>query len=67
MSPLQSQHPECTIENNYTNDKQKKIERLSVDVFRDNCNAGFEAMGCFFSFLIMSRTSSYPLGKEMQR
>ena len=42
--------PDCKIENFYTGDRQKKIDRFSVDGFCSNCNFVFESMGCFYHF-----------------
>ena len=45
LSYFQQTHPECRIESNVTNVKQKKIDCFSVDGICNHCNAVFEAMG----------------------
>ena len=50
MSYLQSQRPNCTIENYYTTGTQKKIDGFNVDGFCAHCKTIFEAMGSYFHF-----------------
>ena len=48
MSYFQNTRPDCKNESFHTTDRQKKIDRFSVDGFSPHCNTVFEAMGCFY-------------------
>ena len=57
MSNFQATRPECKIESYYTTGKQKKIDCFSVDGYCDHSKTVFEAMGCYFHFVIEARPS----------
>ena len=42
--------PECEIESNVTNGRQKKTDCFSVDGVCNHCNTVFEAVGCYFHY-----------------
>ena len=48
LSVFQRTRPECNIEGNVTNGRQKRIDCFSVDGICNYCNTVFEAMGCYF-------------------
>ena len=50
MSYFQRTRPDCEIEIFYTTIKQKKCDCFNVDGFFSQCNAVFEALGCFYHF-----------------
>ena len=50
MSYFERTRPECEIESFFTTGIQKKLDCFSVDGFCSQCNAVFEAMGCFYHF-----------------
>ena len=59
MSYFQWTRPECKIESFFTTGRQKKIDCFSVDGFCSHCNTVFEAMGCFYPVLSLSRAESF--------
>ena len=50
LSYFQQTRPECRIESNITNSRQKKINCFSVDGICNHCNTVFEPMGCYFHY-----------------
>ena len=50
MDYFQQLHPNCKIQTQFTQKKQKKLGPYLVDGFCSHCNTVFEAMGCFFHF-----------------
>ena len=49
-SYFQQNRPDCKIESNVTNGRQKKIDCISVDGVCFLCNTVFEAMGCYYHY-----------------
>ena len=49
-SYFQQTRTECRIQSNVTTGRQKKIDCFSYDRICNNCNAVFEAMGCYFHY-----------------
>ena len=50
MSYFQRVRPQCKVESFYTTGLLKKGDAFSVDGFCGNCNALFEAIGCYYHF-----------------
>ena len=50
VSYFQRMRPECKIQRFYKTGRQKKVGRFTVDGLCSQCNALFEAMGCFYHF-----------------
>ena len=67
MSYLQSQRPNCTIENYYTTGTQKKIDCFNVDGFCAHCKTIFEAVGCYFHFCACQEARASMSEEETQK
>ena len=57
LSYFQQTCPECRIKDSVTTGRQKKIDYFTVDGICNHCNTVFKAMGCYFHYLSMSRSS----------
>ena len=55
MSYFQATRTECKIESYYTTGKHKKIDCFSVDGYCNHCKTVFEAMGCYFLFVLVKK------------
>ena len=55
MSNFQATRPESKIESYYPTGKQKKNGCFSVDGYCNHCKTVFEAMGCYFHFVLVKK------------
>ena len=66
MSCFQQSRPDCKLESNVTNGRQKK-DCFSVDGICYHCNTVFEAMGCYYHYCPSQEARASLTGANNQR
>ena len=67
LSYFQQSRPDCKIESNLFNGRQKKYDCFSVDGIRYDCNTVFEAMGCYYHYCPCKEARPSLTGTDIER